>query len=164
MTTDMDVIISIEDASKGLELQFSGMDMLKTNARTVFSAASLVTSLVAALQIFRPVSVPILPLYIALLVIGTALYVGLIALCIRVMSPVELKTPIEIKWDTFKADYFQKDDRELLLQRLSNYVNAHEANAPILDKRIEQTKAVSELLVVLIIYLLIVSIIPSLFQ
>lgn len=161
MDENIDVTVSIAEANNSLQLQYGGMDAVKANTRQLFGSASLILSLVTILTINRVVPESLFYIYVGALVIAAILYVVIVTLCIYILSPVVVKTPIEPSLEVYQEYLLQKEGRELQLQRLSAYLNAVNLNGPIIAKRVRLFRVASILFVFLIVYLMAVSVIPS---
>lgn len=163
MTDNFDLLVSTEEMQAVLKRQYDGMDAIKATARSILSAASLITALLGAFQIF---TARIDPAYQGLYPYGIlaalVLYIGLIAGCAMALMPVTMKGPIAANWPELSAQFVGKADREIMKVRLSGLLNAIELNAPLLRKMRWVTVLAGILLVIEVVLLVLLSLIPRL--
>ncbi|HUV16798.1 MAG TPA: hypothetical protein VMW28_09575 [Pelolinea sp.] len=103
----------IETAKEDLELQYKSIESAKNLARSVLSAASLITSILGIVELSLSTPPPTLTIG---LVIVLLLYVLLISLTISVLSPITVETPIEPKIKQYEK--ILKQDETICLQSI----------------------------------------------
>jgi hypothetical protein len=153
--------IPLEDVRQDLNQQIGGIDTIKTTMRSVLSAASLIVSLVGALQLL---TVKIAPawmwLYQVGIVLAAFLYLALIVMCILALWPVHVWSPIAADWDELTTAYKGLDEKEALLKRLSAVLNAIDQNTPLVRRYARLQMAALVLLPAIVLVLLLLALIP----
>lgn len=153
--------ISFDEMQRLYAAQVSGFDSIKTNVRAVLSAASLIVSLVSALQIL---TVRVVPGYLWLYQTGVGLaailYVVLVSLCIMALLPIKVITPLSPDWDELVTAYKGLSEKEALMKRLSSTLNAIESNQPMVERFRKMQMGALILLPVLVVMLLLLTLIP----
>ena len=147
--------IAIDEMRRHLEEQGKSITAVKRITEIVFSASSLVFSLIGALGLLRaPVSSGCLVLYNALIIIAILLYIFLIGLSIWVLQPVKFYGPIEPDWNVIRDHYINfSDDLAILKNQLSGYLEAIKSNGPIISQRNKRAKCTSLILPVIVLIL-----------
>jgi len=153
--------IAIDEMRLQLEEQSKSITAVKKITEIVFTASSLIISLIGALGLFRaPVSSDFVGLYNALIIIAMLLYIVLIVLSIWVMQPVKVYGPIKPDWDVLQDYYINfADDVAVLKQQLSSYLKAIQSNEPIISQRSKRAKCTSLILPVIVVILFFLSLI-----
>lgn len=163
MTNNFDLQVATEEMQAVLNRQYDGMDAIKATARSILSAASLITALLGALQIF---SARIDPAYQVLypygITMALVLYIALIAGCAVALLPVTMKGPIAPNWKVLSDSFVGKDERAIMEMRLSCLLNAIDLNAPLLRRMRLVTILSGALLVLEVCLLVMLSLIPRL--
>lgn len=154
--------VAIEEMQYQLDEQYKSIGNIKTFVQQIFGAASLIISLIGALQIF---GVQVDPawhgLYNILVGITMFLYIILVANCVRVLAPLRVKGPISADWDILIENFVgHEDDLDVLKQRLRCYLDAISLNKPIIDILYKRVKYLRWMLPAIVIILLILSLIP----
>lgn len=131
------LITAVEEAKAYYRSQEKGIDSIKTTARSIFSAASLVVSLLGALQIFSVKSQTAHPvLFVIAVLIATHSYVLAIVFSLKVQLPLDFVTPIKMEIGELDKDLVGKSEEDVLKQQLVNYLNAIDGNKkPIAVRR-----------------------------
>jgi hypothetical protein len=153
--------IPLEVMKKDLENQVGSFDTIKATVRSVLSAASLIISLVGALQL---VTVHVAPawlwLYWSGVILAAVLYVTLIVVCIIALMPVRPWLPIKPEWDNLTTTFKGMNEEEINLKYLSSILNAIEKNTPVIEKFVCLQRVALILLPVIVIVLLSLALIP----
>lgn len=146
---------------RSLAAQNSGIDSMKSTARTLLGASSVIVSLLAALNLIN-----IQPkteyawLYHLIIFFAAGLYAIQMVLCISVLSPIKLSGPIEEDWDLLYQTFASKSEIGIKREQLDVYLKAIEENKPVVIKIRNRIKYASWLLPVVVIILLLLSVIP----
>ena len=153
--------IVIEDMQDTFVRQLAGIGKVKDGVRSYLGAASLLISLVGALQILTVrVSLEWFGWYQVGLGAAGALYVILISLCAIALFPVGVKGPIAPDWDELTTSYQGLSKEDALLKRLSSILNAIDANRPVVKKMSRLGIAIGTLLPFLVIIFMLLAMIP----
>lgn len=153
--------IPLEEMQKLYERQISGVDSIKNNVRAVLSAASLIVSLVSAMQIVSArISPDWLAFYQAAVVFAVFLYIALIIMCISALWPVNVIGPMKADWDELTTSYKNKTYLDAIRLQLSSVLNAIDENAPILNRLKYLQISVQILLAILVTLILLMALIP----
>jgi len=153
--------VCIDEMNRNLKLQYEGVDSLKATARSILSAASLITGLMSVLQLSRP---PIQAAYIDLynlgIVVASALFIALIITSIRSIMAITLQAPVVADWQALSAGLAEKTGPDLARQHLSNLLNAIARNQPIIDRQTRLVWAACILLPLVVAALFMLSLVP----
>jgi hypothetical protein len=153
--------VGVEEMNRNLKLQYEGIDSLKATARSVLSAASLITGLMSLLQLARPT---IQPDYVALFNLGIVLtlilYVLLIGACLAAISALTLKAPVAADWVVIQRFFGGKTGTELMNLQISALLHAITTNEPIIARQRRLVIIACILLPIIVVILLGLSLIP----
>lgn len=153
--------VSIEEMQRSLKSQFEGIDAIKSTARTVFGASSLIVSLLAALQLAIPRIIPnLLAAYQIGVVLALILYAFQVTICIYVLLPISVSGPVQADWDVLYNAFSGDSKVEVMRMRLSAYLNAIELNEPKIQELKKITTVASVILPIIVVILLILSLFP----
>jgi len=150
------------EASQKIKRQGESIDSLKTHARTIFSASSIIISLIGTLQIFNEIPSNYRLLYISLIIIMVILYIVLVILSLTILSPFQIYGPISIDEATLFGSFIGKMEREVILNQLSAYINVIKLNEPKIITRQKMTTAISILFAIIVFMILFIAILPYL--
>lgn len=118
--------VCIEEMNRNLKLEYEGVDMLKTTARSVLSAASLITALISALQLARPaIQSGYSVLYNAGIICALVLYVALIMACVKAITAINWSAPVDADWKVLYNAFANKTGEKLLTMQMSSMLNAY---------------------------------------
>jgi hypothetical protein len=142
-----------------LDRQVDGIDTIKATVRSVLSSASLIVSLVAALQIPGIVSgwVWLYQLGIGLVAV---LYLALIIACALALWPATVIGPIKVDWDVLTTEFQNLDEEGIMSKELSSLVNAIELNAPIVNRYKRYQQIAVAILPAIVLVLLLLALLP----
>lgn len=153
--------IPMSEAQRNYALQSDGMDHMKTTMRTVFGSASLIVSLVAALQVMTQPAAPAWMLVQQTILIAlAALYVLLIGLCMAGLWPVFYHTPLPTDWHVLTKTFQHMNAEEMTLMHLSAVIKAVELNRPIAHRYLVIQRLVLLLLPLIVLLALSLAWIP----
>ena len=147
--------ISIEEVQENLTRQYETIDALRAIARTLLTAASLIFAFIGIFQLtLAPSQGPFVVVHNIILALILVLYVLLIVTTTAVISPAEMKGPIDPTWPEIYKAFFNKTETELLGTRLAAYLNAISLNDELLENRNKLTKRASRILPTIAVLLL----------
>lgn len=149
--------IPLAEMQRTYQGQSSSIDSIKATIKTIFGSASLIVSLIGALQLLtKPVTVTWLPTYQLILTVIAFLYVALIIVCIAGMWPVRWQHPLNTDWDELTSTFKDMDDDDMKRMHLSAILQAIEINAPKVKRysRLQMTALFIIPIIVLLILLL----------
>jgi hypothetical protein len=153
--------IPLEEMQRSLDHQRDSFDTIKTTVRSVLSAASLIVSLVGALQLINSRIAPAwLWLYWIGIAVTATLYVALILFSVVILMPIIPSSPLAANWDVLTTAFKDLDEKEMKLKQLSSILNAIEKNKPILDYLVKLQRFVLILLPFIVVILLLLSLLP----
>ena len=152
----------LSEMKRRLQGVYHGVDETKKTFRSIFSAASLIVALLGALQIYSTqVASGYEIIYYILLGSSLFLYLVLIAGCIWMLKPIDVKAPVPEDWDILYKSYAsQKEDIEIYKQLVSNYIGAIDASNAIVHKRYRWGKLILPLLPIIVGLLLGIGFLP----
>jgi hypothetical protein len=149
--------IPLSEMRRSFQAQSDGIDSIKGTIKTVFGSASLIVSLIGALQLFTTTVAPQwLPWYQIALVVIAVLYLALIIVCVAGMWPAYLYPPLNPKWDELTTTFQNMNEQEMTTMYLSAVLKAIQLNKPIVRRfvRLEITALILlPILVLLILFL-----------
>jgi Na+/melibiose symporter-like transporter len=149
--------IPLAEMQQSFKNELAGIDSMKTAIRAIFGSASLIVSLIGALQLITaPVPKHLLPTYQMALIGLAVLYLILIAVCVAGMWPVKIYPVLPYDWDRLTVMFKDKSDVEMQQLHLSQTLHAMEDNRPLVDRLYKLQIAalvVTALLVLLILFL-----------
>ncbi len=144
-----------------LDRQVDGIDTIKATVRSVLGAASLIVSLVAALQILTPGIAPEWDwLYRAGIGLAAGLYVVLITACALALRPTNVFGPILSDWDELTTAFKGLDEKESISKELSSVLNAIELNTPIVRRYARLQQIAVTILPLIVLALLLLALLP----
>ncbi len=149
---------AIEETKNALELQYTGIDVIKNQARDILTSVNFIATLVVLLKIndmtynFNQPNIK----EICVLIAGFS-YIVIMSINIYILSITTVKTPMKINWEVFEKLYFKNDPKKVLENKLENYIDAHEQNEAILNirKRLSSISVFSYSVLVLSLLILI---------
>lgn len=154
--------IALDEMQRLFSAQMASFDTIKTNVRAVLSSASLIVSLVSALQLL---TVKVADAYVGLYRLGIGvvaiLYVALMVMCVAALLPVRVVNPLLAEWDTLTTAYKGLSKKDALLARLSSVLNAIEKNTPEVERFRKMQIGALALLPLLVITLLLLTLLPK---
>lgn len=153
--------VAIEEMKLTLQNNLASFEAVKNMARTIFGAASLVLGLLGTLQI---ISAEVMPAYRAwynvLIVLVLLAYLGLIACCLYVLTPINIYLPIRADWPELWENFISETEENIYKTRLSGYLNAIQLNRPIIARLRNVTTGATLLLPIILILILCISLLP----
>jgi hypothetical protein len=153
--------IPLEEIKRDLENQRGSFDTIKANVRSVLSSASLIISLVGALQLATARIDPAwIWLYWGGLILAAALYVVLLVVCCMALMPVRVYAPIAAEWNYLTTAYKDISEKDSRLKQMSSTLNVIDKNAPLLNKLARLQIAALILLPIIVIVILSLGLIP----
>jgi hypothetical protein len=153
--------ISLTEMQRDLGLQIGSFDSIKANVRSVLSSASLIVSLVGALQLVTARIDPAwLYLYRSGVILAAVLYVVLIALCIAALWPVSVWSPLKPEWDNLVTTFKDLNEEDIILKYLSSVLNAIDRNGSLLKNYVRLQRTALILLPIIVVVLLSLALIP----
>jgi uncharacterized integral membrane protein len=141
--------ISIEEMKQNLSGQLASMDAIKTSARTVFGAGSLIISIISAYELGKMK----LSWYFLLFII---LYILLVIICIYILTPVKMDLPIKSDWGEIYA-YLMGEKISVYRTWVYSYINTIQKNKKRIEIREKLTIVVSMILAIIVVLIMIIS-------
>jgi hypothetical protein len=153
------LITAVDEAKSYYKSQDKAIDSIKTTARTIFSSASLVVSLLGASQIFAAqpqpgASAAPSPWFNYAIIAVVASYVIAMIFSLRTQLPVEFITPIKMDLEVIDADLVGKSKEDVQKQQLVNYLNAIENNRETIKQRKRWVKISATSFIITVVILL----------
>lgn len=153
--------IPLEEMQKLHAEQKSSFDAIKTTIRAVLSAASLIISMVSALQIYTNRIAPEWAWFYGLgVALAIILYAALVIVCVMGLWPVHVKNPIDANWDILTTDYKELTEQEAIRKHLSTVLNAIELTMPLVTRYKRLSIIALVLLPLIVSILLLLTLIP----
>ena len=151
----------LHEAENKLERQSESIESLKSHARTIFGASSIVIPLLGTLLIFSDIAINVKSYYIAIVAMMITLYVVLVILSLIILSPSRFSGPIQIDHPTLKEVFLGKNELEIIKIRLSAYLNAIELNEGNIILKQKMTTIISIIFAIIVILLLIAAVLSK---
>jgi len=126
-----DIKEAIEESGKVLKEQIDNVESFKAHQSRMLTSLSLIVS-VAALILGLQEETAIIPPAIFILV--AVAFVGFVIIHALSIMPIKIKMPIKVDFDIFKEIYLDKPEKELLENKLTNYVDVVETNREIFNR------------------------------
>jgi len=153
--------IPLLELQRSHDAQLAGIDSIKTTVRAVFSSASLIVSLIGALQLFTvKIAREWIFVYQGVLVTIALLYLALIIICIAGMWPVRIFPVLPPRWDTLTTTFQNMNDEEMTTMHLSAVLQAIDKNGPIVNRFYRLEVAALFILPVLVLLVLFLAWLP----
>jgi len=134
---------------------------MKATLRSILSSASLIVSLISAIQLL---TLNILQDWIWLYHLGiwltAVLYIALIIVCAMGLWPTYVVGPISSEWDELTTAFADLSEYDILLKELSAVLNATELNAPVVKRYRKLQTVALVLLPTIVVILLLMALIP----
>lgn len=144
----------IEDQSKSLELA-------KSTAQNVLSAASLIIALVGILPVLNASQqYNHTQCHWGLILLAAVLYTLLIIVCVYILGLQNFHGPIAADWPELYNSFVKHTDKTMILKtRLSAYLNALELNKPVVNRKTRLANLAAALLPAIVILLFLAALI-----
>jgi hypothetical protein len=136
----------LKSTERALTWQGESIEALKSLARIIFGASSVVIPLFGTLQIFNQVQEDVRMLYIIILALMGLLYGVLVYFSLKLLQASQFFGPISMDWNDLTAAYYGKSDEDILMQEIVANLNAINKNYPIIDKKKRWAKIISLIL------------------
>lgn len=155
--------IPLLEMQRSLQNLLAGIDLMKGTLKTVFGSASLIVSLIGALQLFTTtVAAAYVPWYQGLLSAVAILYLALIVVCVLGLLPMRTAPVLPYDWDTLSLTFQNMSDAEMTAMHLSAVLQAIEKNTPLVHRLYRLQLAALVLLPVIVLLILCLAGLPRL--
>jgi len=148
----------LDELRTTLSAQFNNADGLDGKLKQLLSSASLILSIVTALQITTGIE-QIGWFYLTVLVFALVLYAALVIVIVRGLRPMTYHSSIPTDWDEIADRYFGEDEDEALSTLISTYLDALDKNDIPINHKARMVTFASRLLVAIVLTLIILGII-----
>jgi hypothetical protein len=130
------LITAVDEAKAYYQSQEKAIESIKTTARAIFGSASLVVSLLGALQLFSK-SPRTSPPWVSVAAIISVVVFYILAIYFSLLSqmPVSFVTPVKMGLAELDSAYVGKGKENVLKQQLVNYLNAIDGNRKAIEER-----------------------------
>ncbi len=153
--------VCVDEMNRNLKFQYEGIDSLKATARSILSAASLVTGLMGILQLVRPaIQADFVGLYNFGIVAAVLMYIGLIVASVRSITAITMFAPVAADWMVVQTTFANKSGADLLNMQISALQQAIRANEPIIKHQRDLVLTACVLLPAIVVVLFAMSLIP----
>lgn len=153
---------SLEEMQKVFGYQLDSVSASKETNKNFFGAASLIITLLGSLQLLLgKVSNAWTSTYQLLLLISLVIYILFILISIYIFLPTVLQAPIRADWSELKESFFCREEKDILVHQLSQYLIAIDDNKKALKKLDRFTKIGGALLIVLILLFAVLALMPK---
>ncbi len=153
--------VCVDEMNRNLKFQYEGIDSLKATARSILSAASLVTGLMGILQLVRPtIQADFVGLYNFGIAAAVLLYIGLIVSAVSSITAITMFAPVAADWTVVQTTFADKSGADLLNMQISALQQAIRANEPIIKHQRDLVLTACVLLPAIVVVLFAMSLIP----
>lgn len=128
------------EAIKAYNEQMESLKSIKDTAKTIFSSTSLIVAIISSLQAIRTSPPTNMTAYAAAGIFVLICFIALIYLCVRVLLPIKLTTPIKPTWEVFAKTFMDKSEKEVHSVTTCAYLDAIEKNEPEILSSVKNTK------------------------
>lgn len=154
--------VSLDEVKKVFEYQLESVTGYKEASKNVFGAASLIITLLGSLQLLLgKVSDMWLTTYQTLLIIALVVYIAIILVTIFLLMPTSLQAPIRASWEVLEDTFFYKDEKEVILFQLNQYLVVIDKNKAICGRLRMLMSLIGILLVGLIMVFAVLMFMPK---
>ncbi len=138
--------ISIQEMKQNLTKQFESMDAIKSSARTIFGAGSLIISIISAFELGKMNQSWFLLLFLFL-------YILLVIICIYILAPVKMDLPVKSDWGEI-YEFFMGEKIPVLRTWVYSYIHTIQENNKIVVKREKLTVIAGIILAIIVVLIL----------
>ncbi len=153
-----DYTAMLEEAERYYGTQVRSLDILRDHAKTILGAASVLVTLFATFSSIN--ASPLRSIYHVLIAVAIVfLYAWLMVKSLVAASPGLFHHPIVPEMEEYKKAFLNKNDAEITLQRLSNYINVIPRNDMIIQERRKLGQLITVQLAIIVVLILISSLV-----
>lgn len=153
--------IPLLEMQRSLQNMLAGIDQMKDTIKTVFGSASLIVSLIGALQLLSTTVATAWMLYYQIALIAVAVfYLALIVVCILGMMPMRTTAVLPYDWDTLSVTFQNMTDHEMTAMHLSAVLQSLEKNTPLVNRIYRLQVAALVILPILVLLILFMASLP----
>jgi len=134
---NFDIETSIDQSEKFLHEQFDSVKNIKDHQKSLLSSVSIIIAVSTLIIKYLTEEIFIDPLMIFGL---GALFAFMVVVYSFSIMPVELQTPIKISYKIFEKIFFNKSKKEILENKLRNYVDVIDNNELIIKQLMCRSK------------------------
>lgn len=159
---DYGIKVMLSTAKNGYEDQIESLNVFKATSRTVFSASSIILSLVGALQVFTTIPTDFKVLYQIIIAGISVLYLALVIISLVLISPARWTTPLKLDWDYMAAYIGNENEENSILKETSAYLGAIDKNRKTVKCRRRMTILQEIIFCAIVLAVLFAGLIPHL--
>jgi len=154
-----DFTTMLEEAQKYYDAQIRSFDVLRDHGKTVLGTASVLVSLFA---IFGTTNLSNQnSIFYALIIASIAvLYGWLMFKSLLASIPKNIHYPIDATEQEYAKAYLNKNKKDIIKQRIANYLNIIEKNEKFLAERRAWAILITAQLAIIVILILVASLLP----
>ena len=154
-----DFEIMLQEAQNYFNAQIRTFDVFRDHGKTVLGASSVVVSLFAVFG--TSITLGKSALEYALIVIAIAIMYGwLMFNSLLAAIPKTFNYPIEASEQEYAKAFLNKSKKDIVKQRLANYLNVIEKNEVFIQERREKAILITAQLTLIVIFILVASLLP----
>lgn len=152
--------VVVEELRLTMDVAMSGADAVDGKAMTLFGWASLLTGLIAALNLPWLDTIAPFGLHFWLLVVGIVLYATISIVAIWIARPREYLLPVEAEWYNEYKSILSKDERMGLLSLIQGYNDTIQNNLRIVRQKCATLLYGQILMAILVVLLTVFAVAP----
>lgn len=158
-----DVKAILKQTENKITRQDGSIEAMKSLARLIFGASSVVIPLFGTLQIFSQVPETVKVLYAIIVAIMGLLYGILVVYCLKVLDASPYYGPIEMSLDVLIDSFMHKEERDVILMEISANMNAINKNAPSIEQKKTWTRVVGFIFPAIVLLALVATLLSKIF-
>jgi hypothetical protein len=152
MTSNLEAkYMALQEAKASLDHQYESIEAVERTARTVLGSASLITSIIGALQLQFLEKGALEPIYF--IVLGA--YVPLILLCVWALQPIDVEIPIKADYEVYR-DMMTHSEEELIRRLVATYLDVETKTFEMIKYRSYASSIASILLGIIVTLLILI--------
>lgn len=156
---DYDFTIMLEEAQNYFNAQIRSFDIFRDHGKTILGTSSILVSLFAVFGVTNISSKGTI-FYIVAVILIAILYGILMFKSLLASVPKTFHYPIEPSEKEYAKAFLNKSRKDIIKQRIANYLDIIEKNEIYIKERRELAKEITVLLIVIVVFILIVSLFP----
>jgi hypothetical protein len=153
----------LKQTERDLAWQSESVEALKSQARIVFGASSVVIPLFGTLQIFSQVPDIVKVPYVIIIALMLVAYIILVIFSLKVLAASTFYGPIEMDWDVLTTTYFGKSEQDILMQEITANLQVIGINQETINKKKRWNKFISWLFPFIVVLALCATMLTKLF-
>lgn len=146
----------LEEAQNYFNAQIRTFDVFRDHGKTVLGASSVVVSLFAVFGTSVVIGKNVFE-YALIVIVIAIMYGWLMFNCLLASIPKTFNYPIKSSEQVYAKAFLNKSKKDIVKQRLANYLNVIEKNEVLIQERREKAILITAQLTLIVIFILAIS-------